>query len=334
MKKREVLSLSKIVLAIGGNAIIKEGQKGTIEEQQQNIYESCEPVLELIEEGHTVVITHGNGPQVGNTLIKSKMAESAVPSYPLDVCDAETQGNLGYLIQQAFKNKMDEHGIEKTVATVVTQIVVSKDDPAFENPTKPIGPFYSKEEYDQLSELEAASYIEDSGRGYRRVVASPKPLKIVEKDAIEALLDHNITVITAGGGGIPVAEENGRLEGVEAVIDKDFASALLAAEIQADYLFILTGVEQVAINFGKPNQQNLFEVTIEEALQYMEEGQFPKGSMGPKIEAAILFLQKGGKNVIITSIDKLQDALAGKTCTRIVVHSEQTVTETPELVTV
>lgn len=310
--------MSKIVLAIGGNAIIKEGQKGTIEEQKQNINESCEPVLGLIEQGHTVVITHGNGPQVGNTLIKGQMAASVVPEYPLDVCDAETQGNLGYLIQQAFKNKMVERNINKTVATVVTQAIVSKDDPAFETLTKPIGPFYSKEEMEEIVKKDGFTFVEDSGRGYRRVVASPKPIKIVEKDAIEALLDKEITVITAGGGGIPVVENNGMLEGVEAVIDKDFASALLAAEVQADYLFILTGVEQVAIHFGTPQQENLLEMKVEDALRYMEEGHFPKGSMGPKIEAAILFLQKGGKNVIITSIDKLQDALEGKTGTRIV----------------
>ncbi|MEH7125191.1 carbamate kinase [Bacillus sp. JJ1532] len=309
--------MSKIVLAIGGNAIIKEGQKGTLEEQQQNISESVEPVLGLIEQGNTVVITHGNGPQVGNSLIKNQMAESVVPAYPLDVLDAETQGNLGYLIQQAFRNKMVERNIGRQVATIVTQAVVSKEDPAFGNPTKPIGPFYTKEELDKVLENEKISYIEDSGRGYRRVVASPKPVTIVEKDAIQALLDKEITVITAGGGGIPVIEENGMLKGTNAVIDKDFASALLAAEINADYLFILTGVEQVAIHFGTPQQQNLFEMTVEEALRYMDEGHFPKGSMGPKIEAAILFLQKGGKNVIITSMDKLQDALEGKTGTRV-----------------
>ncbi|WHY85150.1 carbamate kinase [Neobacillus novalis] len=318
--------MSKIVLAIGGNAIIKEGQKGSIEEQQTNINESCEPVLGLIEQGHTVVITHGNGPQVGNTLIKTKMAESVVPAYPLDVCDAETQGNLGYLIQQAFRNKMVERNINKTVATVVTQAIVSKDDPAFETPTKPIGPFYSKEEMEEILKTEKLTFIEDSGRGYRRVVASPKPIKIVEKEAIEALLEKDITVITAGGGGIPVIENNGMLKGTEAVIDKDFASALLAAEINADYLFILTGVEQVAIHFGTPQQQNLLEMTADDALRYMDEGHFPKGSMGPKIEAAVLFLQKGGKNVIITSIDKLQDALQGKTGTRIVMQSETAVT--------
>ncbi|MFC5588138.1 carbamate kinase [Sporosarcina soli] len=309
--------MSKIVLAIGGNAIIKEDQKGTLEEQQQNINEVCEPVLGLIEQGNTVVITHGNGPQVGNSLIKNQMAESVVPAYPLDVLDAETQGNLGYLIQQAFRNKMVERNINKPVATIVTQAVVSKEDPAFDNPTKPIGPFYTQEELDKILETEKISYIEDSGRGYRRVVASPKPVTIVEKEAIQALLDKEITVITAGGGGIPVIEENGMLKGTDAVIDKDFASALLAAEINADYLFIVTGVEQVAIHFGTPQQENLFEMTVEEALRYMDEGHFPKGSMGPKIEAAILFLKKGGKNVIITTMDKLQDALEGKTGTRV-----------------
>jgi len=245
------------------------------------------------------------------------MAESVVPAYPLDVLDAETQGNLGYLIQQAFRNKMVERKIDRPVATIITQSVVSKDDPAFSNPTKPIGPFYTQEELDKILETEEISYVEDSGRGYRRVVASPKPVTIVEKDAIQALLDKEITVITAGGGGIPVIEENGMLKGTDAVIDKDFASALLAAEINADFLFILTGVEQVAIHFGTPQQENLFEMTVEEALRYMDEGHFPKGSMGPKIEAAIMFLEKGGKNVVITSMDKLQDALEGKTGTRV-----------------
>lgn len=310
--------MSKVVLAIGGNAIIKEGQVGTIEEQQQNIMESAMPVLDLMEQGHTVVITHGNGPQVGNTLIRGEMAKSVIPEYPLDVYGAETQGNLGYLIQQNFKNKMTERNINKTIATVVTQSVVSSDDPAFQSPTKPIGPFYTKEEMEKIVAESNLTFVEDAGRGYRRVVASPKPVRIVEKEAIETLLNNGISVISTGGGGIPVIENNGKIEGIEAVIDKDFASALLAADIKADYLFILTGVEQVAINFGKPNQENLLEVTIEDALRYLDEGQFPKGSMGPKIEAAILFLQKGGKNVIITSIDALQDAIEGKTGTRIV----------------
>lgn len=307
----------KVVLAIGGNAIQKEDQKGTIEEQKENIYNSCEPVLELIQKGYSVVITHGNGPQVGNSLIKGELASEVVPKYPLDVCDAETQGALGYLIQQAFHNKLKQKGIKKSVATVVTQIIVDKNDDAFKNPTKPVGPFYNKEKAEEIMKSKGLTFVEDSGRGYRRVVPSPMPKKIVEKEAIEALLNTDSLVITAGGGGIPVVEEYGMLNGTEAVIDKDFASALLAAEIKAEYFFILTGVEQVAINFGKPNQENLSELSVKDALAYMEEGQFPKGSMGPKIKAAIYFLERGGKNVIITSIDKLQQALEGKTGTRL-----------------
>lgn len=307
----------KVVLAIGGNAIQKEDQKGTIEEQKENIYNSCEPVLELIQKGYSVVITHGNGPQVGNSLIKGELASEVVPKYPLDVCDAETQGALGYLIQQAFHNKLKQKGMKKSVATVVTQIIVDKNDDAFKNPTKPVGPFYNKEKAEEIMKIKGLTFVEDSGRGYRRVVPSPMPKKIVEKEAIEALLNTDSLVITAGGGGIPVVEEYGMLNGTEAVIDKDFASALLAAEIKAEYFFILTGVEQVAINFGKPNQENLSELSVKDALAYMEEGQFPKGSMGPKIKAAIYFLERGGKNVIITSIDKLQQALEGKTGTRL-----------------
>ncbi|GAA0729650.1 carbamate kinase [Clostridium malenominatum] len=309
----------KIVLAIGGNAILKENQKGTIEEQRENINNSCDAILDLIEKDYTVIITHGNGPQVGNALIKGELAANVVPKFPLDVCNAETQGNIGYLIQQAFYNAMKDKGINKAISTVVTQVVVDKEDSAFNNPTKPVGPFYTKEQAEKQASEKSITFVEDSGRGYRRVVPSPMPKKIIEKETIEALVDKGILVITTGGGGIPVIEkDNGKLEGVEAVIDKDFASALLAAEVKADYFFLLTGVEQVAINFGKPNQENLLELKVEDALRYMEEGQFPKGSMGPKIHAAIYFLEKGGKNVIITSIDKLEEALEGKTGTRLV----------------
>ncbi len=309
--------MSKIVVAFGGNAIIKEGEKGTIEEQKKNIVESMEPIVGFIKQGHSVVITHGNGPQVGNALIRSKMAASKVSPHPLDVCGAETQGSLGYLIQQTLRNKLDEHNIDKRVVSIITQTVVSKDDDAFQNPIKPIGPFYTKDEMEKFKET-SVTFVEDSGRGYRKVVPSPKPVEIIEKDAIKVLLDQDFIVIAAGGGGVPVVKKKGQIEGVEAVIDKDFTSALLAAELGADYLFILTGVEQVALDFGKPTQKNLSELTVEDAVRYLEEGQFPEGSMGPKIEAALLFLNKGGKNVIITSIDKLQDALDGKTGTRIV----------------
>jgi len=243
--------------------------------------------------------------------------------FPLDVYGAESQGNLGYLIQQTITNMLASRGSNKKAVSLVTQVQVSEDDPAFHQPTKPIGPFYTKEMLDKaFAEGEAFPYVEDSGRGYRHVVPSPVPSQIIEKDAIEALLSKNLTVITVGGGGIPVVNHDGQLKGVEAVVDKDFASALLAAEIGADYLFILTGVSQVAINFGKPNQMNLERITLDEATGYLNEGQFPKGSMGPKIEAAILFLKNGGKNVIITSIDKLADALEGKSGTWIVPNTD------------
>lgn len=315
--------MSKMLIAIGGNAIIQEGQKGTIAEQKVNILTSCEPIVDMIAQGHQVVVTHGNGPQVGNSLVKAKMSADVIPMFPLDVYGAESQGNLGYLIQQTITNMLASRGLDRKAVSLVTQVQVDADDPAFNNPTKPIGPFYTKESLDKaFAEAGAFPYVEDSGRGYRHVVPSPIPSKIVEKEAIEALLSQDLTVITVGGGGIPVVEENGQLKGVEAVVDKDFASALLAAEIGADYLFILTGVAQVAVNFGKPDQKNLDRITLDEAIGYLNEGQFPKGSMGPKIEAAILFLKNGGKNVIITSIDKLQDALEGKSGTWLVPNAD------------
>ncbi|RCX14403.1 carbamate kinase [Fontibacillus phaseoli] len=315
--------MSKMLIAIGGNAIIQEGQKGTIAEQKANIEQSCAPIVDLIEQGHQVVVTHGNGPQVGNSIVKARMSSDVLPMFPLDVYGAESQGNLGYLIQQTITNMLASRGLDKKAVSLVTQVQVSEDDPAFNQPTKPIGPFYTKEMLDKaFAEGESFPYVEDSGRGYRHVVPSPIPSQIIEKDAIEALLSKNLTVVTVGGGGIPVVNHDGQLKGVEAVVDKDFASALLAAEIGADYLFILTGVAQVAVNFGKPDQRNLDKMTLDEAVGYLNEGQFPKGSMGPKIEAAILFLKNGGKNVIITSIDKLTDALEGKSGTLIVPNAD------------
>ncbi|WP_410772445.1 carbamate kinase [Fontibacillus sp. BL9] len=315
--------MSKMLIAIGGNAIIQEGQKGTIAEQKANIEQSCAPIVDLIEQGHQVVVTHGNGPQVGNSIVKARMSSDVLPMFPLDVYGAESQGNLGYLIQQTITNMLASRGLDKKAVSLVTQVQVSEDDPAFNQPTKPIGPFYTKEMLDKaFAEGESFPYVEDSGRGYRHVVPSPIPSQIIEKDAIEALLSKDLTVVTVGGGGIPVVNHDGQLKGVEAVVDKDFASALLAAEIGADYLFILTGVAQVAVNFGKPDQKNLDKITLDEAVGYLNEGQFPKGSMGPKIEAAILFLKNGGKNVIITSIDKLTDAMEGKSGTLIVPNAD------------
>jgi len=306
------------VIAIGGNAILQEGQRGTVEEQIANVRQSCDPILDLVAEGYKVVLTHGNGPQVGNNLLRVECARDTVAPIPLDVCGAETQGSLGYIIQQSLYNRMRERGIVKNIATVVTQVVVDKRDPAFNNPTKPIGPFYTREKAEEMAREKGAVFVEDSGRGYRRVVPSPQPLEIVEKEAIKKLIEEDFLVIAVGGGGIPVIREGDSLKGVEAVIDKDLASALVALEIEADYLMVLTGVPQVAINFGQENQRFLARMTAAEAQEHLAAGQFPAGSMGPKIEAALRFVEKGKGEAIITSIDKLKEALRGETGTRIV----------------
>jgi carbamate kinase len=307
-----------VVIALGGNAILTENDKGTFEEQLKNVEKSCDPIIDLIEKGYRVIITHGNGPQVGLNLIKVEAAAEVVPPYPLHACGSETQGFIGYIIQQALRNRMKERNINKEIAAVITQVVVNSDDTAFQNPTKPIGPFFSKERAEEMGKSNNLIYVEDSGRGYRRVVPSPKPIKIVEKKVIETLIENDVLVITVGGGGIPVIEEYGKYKGVDAVIDKDHASGVLAKEINADYLVILTGVEKVAINFGKPNQQSLDVMKVSEAKYHLEDGQFPPGSMGPKIVSAINFIESGGKTAIITSIDKLKDALEGKTGTKII----------------
>lgn len=306
------------VVAIGGNAIIKEGQKGTMTEQFENVVSSLDSIIDLIEEGYEVVLTHGNGPHVGNALIKGDASKNEVPDYTMDAYGAETQGLLGYIIKQSFANRMRERGIDKQVAALVTQVLVSAEDEGFSHPTKPVGPFFSKEESEQLTTEKGYVMVEDSGRGYRRVVASPKPLEIVEKDMIKLLSKENYIVIAAGGGGVPVVLKDGHLKGVEAVIDKDYASALLASEIDADLLIILTGVPQVAINFGKANQESLSQMTLAEAQKHMEDGQFPKGSMGPKIDAAMSYVKSGRGVALITSIDQLKEAISGQTGTRIV----------------
>ena len=301
-----------MVIALGGNAMIGEGQRGTIEEQYENIAKSCSYIANLIEDGYKVVITHGNGPQIGNILIQNEAARELVPVAPVDVCVAQTQGQIGYMIKQSLINILRERGIQKSVVVVLSQVLVDELDPAFQNPTKPIGPFYSKEMAQTLVETKNYKVVEDSGRGYRRVVPSPKPINIIEQAAISKLIEDGNVVITVGGGGIPVKEQKGLITGVEAVIDKDYASALLANQIGANYLIILTGVPQVAINFGKANQQFLPSLTIEEAKMYAEQGQFAPGSIGPKIDAAIQYLERGGENLIITSMDLLQDAVYKK----------------------
>lgn len=301
-----------IVVALGGNAIIEEGTEGTITQQFANTRKSLAAIVGMIADGHKVVLTHGNGPQVGVHLIQNEAASAQVPPSPLGVIVADTQGSMGYMIAQSLANTMHLRGIKKDVVTVITQVEVDPADPSMLNPTKYVGPFYKAE---QVEKLRDRGWIikEDPGRGFRRVVPSPIPLDVVEKDTIRDLIDEGKIVIAVGGGGIPVYREaDGRLEGVDAVIDKDRASALLASLIGADELIILTGVDRVAINFKKPDQKVFDRLTVAECERYLAEGQFPKGSMGPKIEAACDFVRRGGARVIITSLENATLAVEGK----------------------
>jgi len=307
----------KAVLALGGNAIIQAGQKGTITEQFKNTRDSLGGVVELIRQGYQLAISHGNGPQVGNMLIQHNAGiQKGVAPLPLGVLVAATEGTMGYMIEQSLQNKLIKEGITNKVVTINSQVVVSEDDPSMQNPTKPVGPFYTETEAKALVSEFGWHIVEDAGRGWRQVVASPKPIDIIPSETIKQLVEDNQIVIACGGGGIPVVRDaEGTLDGIDAVIDKDFASALLAEKIGAEFLVILTGVDKVSINFGKPNQKELDNMTLAEARKYYDEGQFPKGSMGPKILAAISFIEKGGKKVIITSIERIVDAFAGKTGT-------------------
>jgi len=308
----------KAVIAIGGNSILRAEQKGTIPEQFANTIETAEHVADMIMMGYELVITHGNGPQVGNMLLMSEKTEEILYPLPLDICDSNTQGSMGYMIQQALGNVLKERKIKKSVVTVVTQVVVDRNDSAFKKPTKPIGSFYSKENAERYRKEKKWDIIEDAGRGYRRVVPSPEPLEIVENDIIKKLVDDGVIVIGVGGGGIPVVKEKNFLKGVEAVIDKDLASSLLASNINADLLLISTNVEKVFLNYNKPEQKGIDRMTVKDAKKYLSEGHFPPGSMGPKIEAGIRFLEKGGKEVIITSPECIGDALKNKTGTHII----------------
>ena len=308
---------STIVVALGGNAIIEEGTEGTITQQFANTRKSLAAIVGMIKEGHKVVLTHGNGPQAGVHLIRNEAASAQVPPSPLGVIVADTQGSMGYMIAQSLYNALHRQGIEKQVVTIVTQVEVDPADPSMLNPTKYVGPFYKA---DQVEKLRSRGWIikEDPGRGYRRVVPSPLPLDVVEKEVIRELLDSGKIVIAAGGGGVPVYREaDGSLEGVDAVIDKDRASSLLANLIQADELIILTGVDRVAINFKKPDQKSFDTLSLAECERYLAEGQFPKGSMGPKIEAACDFIRRGGRKVIITSLENATEALHGNAGTLI-----------------
>jgi len=275
-------------------------------------------VVDLLADGHSILLTHGNGPIVGNILIRNEAARDQIPPMPLDVCGADSQGGIGYMVQQTLQNLLMERGLKRSVATVITQVVVDDKDPAFKNPTKPIGPFYDEEHAKRLQIQKGWAMVQDSGRGWRRAVPSPKPQEVVEIDSIRSLLDSGEVVVAAGGGGIPVIRtEEGLLKGVEAVIDKDRATEVLALSLAVDGIVVVTGVDQVSLNYGTDKQRDVSEMTVSEARRYLEEGHFPSGSMGPKIESAIAFLEGGGKFLVVTSPRCMRDALAGKGGTRI-----------------
>lgn len=306
----------KIVVALGGNALQSGKAEPTAEAQLKVVRNTCERIADISEMGYEVAVVHGNGPQVGRILLASETAKEVTPAMPFDVCGAMSQGYIGYHLQQALKYALNKRNRNIPVATIATQMVVEKDDPGFKNPTKPIGPFYTEEEAKALQEEKGYTMKEDAGRGWRRVVASPIPRKIVEIESVKQLWDSTI-VITCGGGGIPVIENwDGSLEGVAAVIDKDFAAELLAEQVDADVLMILTEVEKVAINYNKPDQQDLAHMSLKDASKYCDEGQFAPGSMLPKVQACMKFVRAyPNKKAIITSLDKAIDALEGKTGT-------------------
>ncbi|MBW6464022.1 MAG: carbamate kinase [Firmicutes bacterium] len=310
------MALAKIVVALGGNALQRKGTPATAEAQLDVVKETVEFIAEMSCRDYELAIVHGNGPQVGNIVLASETAADVVPPMPFDVCGAMSQGYIGYHIQQALRFALQKRNRNIPVATIVTQVVVEKDDPAFQNPTKPIGAFYDEEEAKRVANEKGYAVKEDSGRGWRRVVASPMPMRIVEFSCLKELWDTTI-VITAGGGGIPVIEkEDGSLEGIAAVIDKDLAAARLADDIEADILMILTEVEKVSLNFNKPDQKDLDHISVKEAEKYIAEGHFAPGSMLPKIQAAVNYVKGNpGKKAIITSLFKSLDALDGKTGT-------------------
>lgn len=306
------------VVALGGNALLRSGQKGLFAEQIQNVTDTCQALVSLIKQGHTICIGHGNGPQVGNVMLQHEAGkkEFGLPAMPMDFCVAETQGSIGYLIEMCLYNELHKAGIDKQVLTFLTQVQVDRNDPAFQKPTKPVGPYYTKEDADRYAKETGAVFKEDpKGNGWRKVVPSPVPMAINHVEVVKEAVEKGHVVITVGGGGIPVVEENGLYKGIEAVIDKDLASALLASKIGAEKLFILTDVPNVYIRFRKPDEQRLEKITIAQAKQYLADGEFAEGSMAPKVRAGIFFLEHGGKECVITQASDLGKAEAG---TRIV----------------
>jgi len=307
------------LVAFGGNAMLPEDQRGLQSEQMRNAARAAELMVHIVRKGYELIIVHGNGPQVGNLLIQMEDASNKIPPYSLDVCDAMTEGSMGFMLERALVNELRRRSIDKEVASLVTQVVVDKDDPAFGKPTKPVGPFYSKFRGQQLAREKKWTMVEDAGRGYRKVVPSPRPIDVVNNGVIRGLVEAGRIVIAAGGGGIPVIlNANGLFEGVEAVIDKDYAASLLAREVKVDLFIILTAIERVSLNFGKPDQREAPVLTVAEARQHLADGQFPPGSMGPKIRAAVEYIEAGGREVLITKDTHLKAALINRSGTRIV----------------
>jgi len=310
--------MSKTALvAVGGNSLIRAGEKGTITEQLANTRRTAVALRHLMELGFRLVITHGNGPQVGAQLLRSERASDVAYSQTLDVCGAASQGEIGYLLAQSLHNELEANGISVPVVCLVTQTVVSPDDPAMQHPTKPIGPFYSRSDAEEKKRTLGWHIVEDAARGYRRVVPSPEPLEIVELGLVRELVEGGALVVSTGGGGIPVVRENGNLRGVEAVIDKDRASAVLASQLGAELFAISTDTDYVYLNYKKPDQSPILQATASEMAQYQRDGHFPPGNMGPKVESVLSFLRAGGKEAVITSYEHLADAVTGKAGTRI-----------------
>jgi carbamate kinase len=308
-----------IVVAFGGNAVYPPTIKGTAQEQLDIMAEACEHLVPMFRAGYRVVITHGNGPVVGNILFRMALTSRELVPMPMDVCVAHSQGGIGYMLQQSLANVLARRGLRLGVSSIVTEVEVAADDPAFTNPTKPVGRFFSEADAKRIGAETGWDFVEDSGRGWRRVVPSPMPLRILDAPAISALLGAGVIPIAAGGGGIPVVREpDGTYRGVAAVIDKDLTSSLLAADVGAGTLVMLTGVDRVAVDFGKPTQRSVDRMTAAEAAKHAADGQFPPGSMGPKITAALRFLERGGPRALITALDKLELALAGRAGTEIV----------------
>jgi carbamate kinase len=307
------------LIAFGGNALLPDHQRGLQDEQMRNAQKAAELMVHIVRKGYELIVVHGNGPQVGNLLIQMEEAVTKIPPYTLDVCDAMTEGSMGFMLERAITNELRRRSLDKEVASFVTQVIVDREDPAFQKPTKPVGPFYSKYRAQMLAREKKWTMVEDAGRGYRKVVPSPKPIDVVPKGVIRDLVHAGRVVIAAGGGGIPVViNSRGLFEGVEAVIDKDYAASLLAREVGADLFIILTAIERVYINFGKPDQREAPVLTVEEAKKYLAEGQFPAGSMGPKIRAAIEYIEAGGREVLITKDTHLKASLLNRSGTRIV----------------